>query len=373
MKKLFAILTTLFFATSAHAADTYKFDPNHTSILWSVNHFGFSSPSGKFTDVEGAIILDENSPQNSSVNVTIKMGSISSGLRNFDEHLKSKDFFNASKFPTAKFESIAVIKTGKDTANIRGKLTMLGITKIITLEVKLNKIGTNLLSQKKTVGFSAKTTLKRSDFGIIFGLPGIEDSVKISIEAEAELVASGDDVKESAYKTKSTTSEVKEWKIAQEDSSLEFSAVQNGSNIRGSFDKFNGKIIFDKNQLTKSSIAINIDTSSIALSFADASSILQSAAWLSVKAFPQATFTADKFTALSGSQSFLASGKLTIKGKTVPVALEFTLDKYSETAARATGKTIIKRSAFEIGDRDLKKANGVQDDVEIRFVISAVR
>ena len=80
MKKLFAILITIFFATSAHAADTYKFDPNHTSIVWSVNHFGFSTPSGKFMDTKGTLVLDEKNPEKSKVEVTIPVTKVNSGV-----------------------------------------------------------------------------------------------------------------------------------------------------------------------------------------------------------------------------------------------------------------------------------------------------
>jgi polyisoprenoid-binding protein YceI len=186
MKKILTTIATLALLTSAaNAAETYKFDPNHTTVNWSANHFGFSNPSGKFTAVDGSLTLDEKNPQKSAVEVTIKIESLNTGLPKFDKHLKSVDFFDAEKFPTAKFVSTSVTLVGKKSAKVKGDLTLHGVTKPVTLEVKLNKIGVNPLSQKQTAGFSATTIIKRSDFGIDYAIPGVADEIKLNIEAES--------------------------------------------------------------------------------------------------------------------------------------------------------------------------------------------
>ncbi len=191
MKNLLAKTLTIsalaFSAYSASAADKYVLDPTHTNITWQANHFGFSNPSGKFAKVEGTLLLDEAKPENSKVNVTVSVGSIITGLEKFDTHLKSKDFFNVDKFPNATFISDKVEVTGKDTAKVHGKLTMLGVTKPEILDVKLNKIGENPISKKKTAGFSASTTIKRSEYGMNYGIPGVSDEVKLMIESEAAM------------------------------------------------------------------------------------------------------------------------------------------------------------------------------------------
>ncbi len=373
MEKFLLIFVTLLFFSSAEAADLYKIDPNHASINWSANHFGFSNPSGKFSDVEGTINFDEEHPQKSSVNITIKTKSVSTGLEKFNEHLKSSDFLDVEKFPTAKFISSAVTPIGKNGGQVRGNLTLLGISKMITLDIKINKIGINPITQKKTVGIHASTTLKRSDFKMDFGLPGISDNVKINIEIEGILVSSDSTAQNTnaAASKKSAIAPISEWKIISEKSSLEFKALQDNSSIKGSFKKFNGQILFDKNQLTKSKITIDIDTSSVSAPFTEALETLKNSSWLSTQAFPKATFRAEKFIALPNVNTFRADGNLTIKGKTIPTSLEFSLENYSETNARAVGNAIIKRSSFGIGDRDPKKANGVRDDVEIYFTVEA--
>lgn len=98
MKKILTTIVALAFLTSAANAETYKFDQNHTSINWSANHFGFSNPSGKFTAVDGSLTLDEKNPAKSSLDITIKMDSLNTGLSKFDNHLKSADFLMSTNF-----------------------------------------------------------------------------------------------------------------------------------------------------------------------------------------------------------------------------------------------------------------------------------
>lgn len=178
------------FAAPAQAKpETYALDPFHTNVYWQANHFGFSNPSGKFATVTGALVLDEEKPAESTLKVTINTGSVETGIPLFNEHLKSDKFFNSEKFPTATFDSTSVELTGKDTAKVQGNLTLLGVTKPVTLDVKLNKIGENPISKLKTAGFSATAVVKRSDFGITYALPGVSDDVHLSFEVEANVPA----------------------------------------------------------------------------------------------------------------------------------------------------------------------------------------
>lgn len=184
------IISTLIlpFSSQAWAApETYTLDSSHTNITWHANHFGFSTPSGKFVDAEGTLVLDEAKPENSKVNVKIKPARIITGIEKFDEHLKGKDFFDVKKFPDASFVSNNVEVTGKDTAKIHGILTLHGVSKPVTLNAKLNKIGEHPMNKKKTVGFSATTTIKRSDFGISYGIPNVSDKIRVDIEIEASV------------------------------------------------------------------------------------------------------------------------------------------------------------------------------------------
>lgn len=179
-------LTALFFLfiLPVTAAETYTIDPMHSVIEWHVSHFGFSSPSGKWY-VNGTLQLDESKPQNSKADVTIQVEDVITGIPKLDKHLKTDEFFDVKKYPTATFVSNKVTVTGKNTAKVQGILTLHGVSKPVMLDVTLNKLENHPITEKKTAGFTAKTTLKRSNFGMNTFLPGVGDKVKIDIEIEA--------------------------------------------------------------------------------------------------------------------------------------------------------------------------------------------
>ncbi len=180
---LFAIAAATL-ASPALAADTYRFDGSHTAVTFHIDHFGFSTPSGKFMNVEGTLKLDEKTPANSTVSVTIPVTQINTGVAKLDEHLKNKDFFDVEQFPTATFVSEKVEVKDATSATVTGNLTLRGVTKPVVLDVKLNKLGENFM-KKQTAGFTATTTIKRSDFGMNAYLPNLGDDVQINIESEA--------------------------------------------------------------------------------------------------------------------------------------------------------------------------------------------
>lgn len=181
---IFGLGLFLSFVLPAQAAETYTFDPTHTYVLWHVNHFGFSNPSGKWM-VKGTLVFDEANPANSKINITIPLSDLTTGIPKLDEHLKSKDFFNIEKFPTATFVSNKIEMISENKAKLYGTLTVHGISKPVSLDITLNKIGISPITNKKTLGFTATTHLNRSDFGIDKYLPGLSNQVDIEIEAEA--------------------------------------------------------------------------------------------------------------------------------------------------------------------------------------------
>jgi polyisoprenoid-binding protein YceI len=188
MQKVF-LLTALGLLTSlpttlSYAADTYELDPTHTYVSWRINHLGFSTQTGKWY-ATGSLVLDKDHPENSKVNASIKIGDMVTGLPDLDEHLKGKDFFDVAQFPTATFVSNKVEMLGTGKAKVYGTLTLHGIKKPSILMVTLNKAGENPISHKTEAGFSATTSLKRSDFGMKTYLPMLGDDIDLTIEAEA--------------------------------------------------------------------------------------------------------------------------------------------------------------------------------------------
>lgn len=180
------ILCCSLLALPVYASETYTLDPQHTYVLWHIKHLGFSTQVGKWY-ASGTLVLDKDKLQNSKVNATIQVANMVTGIPELDKHLTGKLFFDTAQFPTATFVSNKVEVTGENTANVYGMLTLHGITKPVILNTIFNQAGNNPVTDKMTVGFSANTQIKRSDFDIKTLIPNVGDDVYLQIEAEAYL------------------------------------------------------------------------------------------------------------------------------------------------------------------------------------------
>jgi polyisoprenoid-binding protein YceI len=167
-------------------ATTYTLDPGHTQVVFSWNHFGFSNPTAQFGKIEGTLDFDQADPTKSSVKVTIPLASVNSNVPKLDEHLQKDEFFDSAKFPSATFASTKVVKgSAPDKLTVTGDLTLHGVTKPITLDVTVNKVGEHPMRKAAAAGFEATATIKRSDFGIDKYVPNVSDDIKIHITSEA--------------------------------------------------------------------------------------------------------------------------------------------------------------------------------------------
>ena len=191
MFKRIALAAALVVAsTAAFAAPvTYKIDPNHTSVVASWSHFGFSNPIANFGDAEGSITYDPANVGTSKVEVTLPLSGLDSHVAKFDEHLRSADFFDAEKFPTITFKSTKVEAAGDKKLRVFGDLTIKGITKPVVLDTTINKIGEQPMAKRAAAGFDATTTIKRSDFGVDKYVPNVSDKVTLHITTEAVVPA----------------------------------------------------------------------------------------------------------------------------------------------------------------------------------------
>ena len=171
--------------TAAAAPATYTLDPGHTMVLFSWNHFGFSNPTANLGQVEGTLVYDEKDPSKATVEATLPLSGLDSFVPKLDEHLKSADFLDAAKYPNVTFKSTKVTPAGKGKLKVVGDLTVHGVTKPVTLDVTLNKIGPHPMMKVQTVGFDATTTIKRSDFGVGAYVPNVSDEIKVRITTEA--------------------------------------------------------------------------------------------------------------------------------------------------------------------------------------------
>jgi len=165
----------------------YQIDPTHTATVFSWSHFGFSTPSANFTDIQGTINVDNEKPATSSVNVTIPVASINTNVKALDEHIKSADFFDAAKYPNITFKSTKVETKDKQHFKITGDLTVKGVTKPVVLDAVLNKQTVHPMTKLQSIGFNATTSFDRSAFGIGGYVPNVGDKITVNITTEASV------------------------------------------------------------------------------------------------------------------------------------------------------------------------------------------
>ena len=163
----------------------YKIDPTHTATVFNWNHFGFSTPSANFTDIQGVIKVDNAKPANSSVEVTIPLSSVNTNVPALDKEFQEEAWFNAAKYPNITFKSTKVETKDKKHFKITGDLTVKGVTKPVVLDAVLNKQGEHPMLKVPAIGFNATTSFNRSDFGIGSYVPMVGDKITVNITTEA--------------------------------------------------------------------------------------------------------------------------------------------------------------------------------------------
>ena len=167
----------------------YKIDPTHTATVFSWNHFGFSTPSANFTDIQGVIKVDNAKPANSSVEVTIPISSVNTNVPALDKEFQEEAWFNAAKYPNITFKSTKVETKDKKHFKITGDLTVKGVTKPVVLDAVLNKQGEHPMAKVPAIGFNATTSFNRSAFGVGAYVPNVGDKITVNITTEASVPA----------------------------------------------------------------------------------------------------------------------------------------------------------------------------------------
>lgn len=175
-------------------AGEFTLDKSHASVMFAVNHLGFSTYYGRFTAFDATMTFDPKNPATSKLTATIDATSLDvpAPPEGFLDELKGENFLDAGKHPEMRFVSTSIEITGEKTGKVTGDFTMRGVTKPLTLEVTFNGGwgGIPGMDPHARAGFSAKGTLKRSEFGMDYGVPppgtsfGVSDEVEIVIEAE---------------------------------------------------------------------------------------------------------------------------------------------------------------------------------------------
>ena len=192
MSRLSTVLLACLLPMSAFAAPvTYVMDPLHSFPNFTVNHLGMATIHGRFDKMTGTITLDQ-AAKTGSLEAKIASASINTGdakradgTRARDEHLRSPDFFNSAEFPDVVFKSTKFNFKGDDVESVEGTLTMLGVTKLVKLNVTSFKCAPHPFNKKPMCGADAQTSFKRTDWGMKFGTPAIGDEIKLTFSIEA--------------------------------------------------------------------------------------------------------------------------------------------------------------------------------------------
>jgi len=169
---------------------TYNLDAVHSSVQFSVRHLAISHVRGEFTGLSGTLIVDPSDPTNSEVTVTIDASTVNTRTPDRDAHLKSADFFDVANYPTITFVSTSITKTSDEEGTVTGDLTIHGVTKSETLAVEGSLKDSKDPWGNWRLGFTGKTKIKRSDFGLTYnavletGGVVISDSVELTVDVQ---------------------------------------------------------------------------------------------------------------------------------------------------------------------------------------------
>lgn len=186
----FSLGAALFLAANLASATDYTIDPSHSAVTFKIRHLAISSVAGSFGTFEGNISFNPDKVDESKAEASIKAESIDTANKKRDDHLRSADFFEVAKFPELKFVSQKVVPISKERFQVKGDLTLHGVTKPVTLDVTYNGKAKDFENNER-VAFSANTTVNRKDFGLTWnkvieaGAVVVGDEVKIDLEIEA--------------------------------------------------------------------------------------------------------------------------------------------------------------------------------------------
>ena len=182
-RTLIALLAALALPAAA-APERFTIDPRHTYPMYEVQHLGISLQRGRFKKTRGQVTIDTQAGTG-SIDVSIDVASVDSGDPKLDEHLRGNDFFKAAKSPEIVFRSSDLAFEGGELKRVAGELTMAGATHPATLEVAFFRCTTHPVVKRKICGGEFTARVKRSDWGMTYGIPGVADDVVLRINVEA--------------------------------------------------------------------------------------------------------------------------------------------------------------------------------------------
>jgi polyisoprenoid-binding protein YceI len=185
MKNLLAAAALGMALAAPVQASTYAIDPTHTFVVYEVSHFGTSTNRGRFDRKEGTVQFDR-AARTGTVEVSFELASVNTGVEMLNKHLQSADFFDSAKYPKAKFVGDRFVFDGDQVVEVAGMLTLRGKTMPVALKATRFNCYLNPLLRRETCGGDFETTIKRSQWGVNYGLEaGVPDDVRLLIQVEA--------------------------------------------------------------------------------------------------------------------------------------------------------------------------------------------
>lgn len=184
MKKILAGLVLGSCCVAVHAADTYTVDAAHTHATFAFQHLGLSTFHGKIPAQSGTITIDP-AQKTGSIDVVFDVKGVATGVPKFDDHLRSKDFFEVENNPTATFKSSKMTFKGDAPSTVDGNLTIKGMTKPVTLTITNYNCANHPMRKVPACGANATAKINRSDFGLSYAIPAVPDEITLNIEVEA--------------------------------------------------------------------------------------------------------------------------------------------------------------------------------------------
>lgn len=165
-------------------AGAYRLDPDHATLLFKLDHLGFSTYVGRFNEFDASLDFDESDPKAARLEARVATASIDVGNPDFEETLRGAAWFDTETFPEARFVSTSIEITGENAGRVTGDFTLMGETRPVTLDVTFNGGARNLLTRRYTLGFAASGAFSRSAFGLDNFAPAVGDVVTLEIHAE---------------------------------------------------------------------------------------------------------------------------------------------------------------------------------------------
>ena len=186
MKKIFSFLVIALLGISVFGQTTWKSDPMHSKLSFGITHLGISEIDGVFKTFDVTVVTNKPDFSDASFELSVDVKSIDTEIEMRDNHLRSADFFNVEKFPKLTFKSTSLKKKSKNKYKLTGDLTLLGITKPVTLDLWYRGSTINPMSKADVSGFQLTGNIKRSDFNVgpNFPAPMLSDVVRIKADGE---------------------------------------------------------------------------------------------------------------------------------------------------------------------------------------------